>query len=217
MHRPQAVHYRVYLSAYDLGKEDLYDRPRTAFLTRAGVLTELAHHGYVADADGVVRVANAESTGDPALDEALHQIAEHDRSWKSWLRHDYKQTLETIELQLQTMNLISVNRKKVLGLVSRTHVTVPDRALVEQLQQSARTILRGSRPASEIDPADAAVVALAAAGLVPAVVSRRDSHVYRERIEALTNRAGAVAPGLETAFQGIRTTIVAAQGGIGGS
>jgi hypothetical protein len=37
-------------------QEDLYDRTRTAFLTRAGVLTELAIRGYVVDADGQVQV-----------------------------------------------------------------------------------------------------------------------------------------------------------------
>ncbi|MEA2183847.1 MAG: hypothetical protein QOF69_3032, partial [Solirubrobacteraceae bacterium] len=71
MQRRQEVHYRVYLMAYDLEKEDLYDRTRTAFLARAGVLTELAIRGDVVDADGGVHVANAEPTGDTALDEAL--------------------------------------------------------------------------------------------------------------------------------------------------
>ncbi|MEA2234575.1 MAG: hypothetical protein QOD83_4391 [Solirubrobacteraceae bacterium] len=216
MQRPQEVHYRVYLMAYDLEKEDLYDRTRTAFLARAGVLTELAIRGDVVDADGGVHVANAEPTGDPALDEALQQIAGHDRSWKSWLRHDYKRTLDTIENQLRATGLLAVDDKKILGLLSRTHVTVTDPSLVKQLQDEARTILHGARPAGEIDAADAAVVALAAAGLVPSVVSRKESREYKDRIEALTERVGAIAPGLEKAFQGIRTTMVAAQGGIGG-
>jgi hypothetical protein len=216
MQRPNELHYRVYLLAYDLEKEDLYDRTRTAFLVRAGVLTELAVRGYVVDSDGDVRVAKAEPARDPALDEALRQIAGHDRSWKSWLRHDYKHTLDTVETHLQTTNLLSVDDNKVLGLLSRRHVTVTRPALVQELQDEARSILHGSRPAGEIDPADAAVVALAAAGLVPAVVSRPESREYKHRIEALTSRVGTIAPGLEKAFEGIRTTMIAAQGGMGG-
>jgi len=161
-------------------------------------------------------VANAEPTGDPALDEALQQIAGHDRSWKSWLRHDYKQTLDTIENQLRATGLLAVDDTKILGLLSRTHVTVTDPSLVKQLQDEARAILHGARPAGEIDTADAAVVALAAGGRVPSVVSRKESREYKDRIEALTERVGAIAPGLKKAFQGIRTTMVAAQGGIGG-
>jgi Golgi phosphoprotein 3 (GPP34) len=216
MQRPQEVHYRMYLLAYDLDKEDLYDRTRTAFLVRAGVLTELAVRGYVVDSDGDVDVAKAEPAGDRPLDEALAQIAEHDRSWKSWLRHDYKQTLDTVETHLQTTNLLSVAATPVLGLISRRHVTVTHPALVKELQDEARAILHGSQPSSEIDPADAAVVALAAAGRVPVVVSRKDSREYKDRIDALTSRVGAIAPGLEKAFEGIRTTMIAAQGGMGG-
>jgi hypothetical protein len=216
MQRPQELHYLVYLLAYDLDKEDLYDRTRTAFLVRAGVLTELAVRGYVVDSDGDVRVAKAAPAGDPALDEGLAQIAEHVRSWKAWLRHDYKQTLDTVETHLQTTNLLSVDDHKVLGLVSRRHVTVTHPALVKELQDEARSILHGSQPASEIDPADAAAVALAAAGQVPAVVSRKDRREYKDRIDALTSRVGTIAPGLEKAFEGIRTTMIAAQGGMGG-
>jgi Golgi phosphoprotein 3 GPP34 len=216
MQRPQELQYRVYLLAYDLDEEDLYDRTRTAFLVRAGVLTELAVRGYVVDSDGDVRVAKAGPAGDPALDEALQQIAGHDRSWKPWLRHDYKQTLDTVETHLQTTNLLSVDDNKVLGLVTRRHVTVTRPALVKELQDEARSILHGSQPADEIDPADAAVVALAAAGLVPAVVTRQESREHRHRIEALTSRVGTIAPGLGQALEGIRTTMIAAQGGMGG-
>jgi hypothetical protein len=215
--RPHAVHHRVYLQAYDLISQDLYDRTRTAFLVRAGVLFELARRGRLIEAGGNVQVVSAEPTGDLALDEALRQIAGHDRSWKAWLRRDYKQTLQAVEAQMQTIGLLVIEESKLLGLVSRTRVTVTDPAVVEELQQQARTILRGSQPASEIDPADAAVVALAAAGRVPAVVSRKASREGKDLIDALTGRVGTLAPGLEAAFRGIRMTMTAAQGGMGGS
>jgi hypothetical protein len=95
-------------------------------------------------------------------------------------------------------------------------VTASDRALVAGLQEEARTLLHGSQPTAEIDPADAAVVALAAAGRVPAVISRKESREYKARIDALTSRVGAIAPGLGPAFQSIRMTMIAAQGGMGG-
>jgi hypothetical protein len=95
-------------------------------------------------------------------------------------------------------------------------VTVTRPALVKELQDEARSILHGSQPAGDIDPVDAAIVALAAAGRVPAVVSRQERHEHRQRIEALTSRVGTIAPGVEQAFDGIRTTMIAAQGGMGG-
>jgi hypothetical protein len=214
--RPQGVHYRVYLLAYDLDKEDLYDRTRTAFLTRAGVLAELALRGYVVEADGDVKITKNQATGDAVLDEALGQIAEHDRSWKSWLKHDYKQTLETTERVLAATGLLAVEEKKVLGLVPRTHVRVSDTGVVKELQAEAVEILHGTGPAGDVDPADAAVVSLAAAGLVPSV-PRKETREYSDRIDALTARLGEAVPGLDKAFSGIRMTMIAAQGGMGGS
>ena len=41
----------IYLLAYDLDRRQLFDRTRTAFLTRAAVLIELAWRGRL-DADG---------------------------------------------------------------------------------------------------------------------------------------------------------------------
>jgi hypothetical protein len=107
-------------------------------------------------------------------------------------------------------------RQEGPGLISRTHVTVTDPSLVKELQDDARTMLRGDRSASDVDPADAAVVALSAAGHVPSVLSRRESRDYKDRVESLTGRVGAVAPGLRRAIQGTSTTMIAAQGGIGG-
>jgi hypothetical protein len=213
--RPRAVHHRVYLLAYDLDKEDLYDRTRTAFLTRAGVLTELALRGHVVEADGEVRAKQAGVTGDVVLDEVLGQIVKQPASWKSLLRHDYKQTLDATERQLAATGLVTVDEKKVLGLVPRTHVKVTDPSLVKDLQVEAVDILHGTGPVDDVDPADAAVVSLAAAGLVPAV-SRKETREYKERIEALTARLGAAVPGLDKAFSGIRMTMIAAQGGMGG-
>lgn len=213
---PTSVHYRAYLLAYDLDKEDLYDRTRTAFLTRAGVLTELALRGNIADADGDAVLVKSDPTADPVLDKLLAQIGNEKRSWKSWIRHDYKETLEEIEEQLAEQKLVVLEEKKVLGVVSRTHATLTDASLAKALQERAVEVLHGSTPAAEIGADDAALVALAAAGTVPSVVTRRESKgEYKDRIEELTDRVGEVAPGLEKALRGIRLTMIAAQGGLG--
>ncbi|GAB3152852.1 hypothetical protein GCM10027258_54580 [Amycolatopsis stemonae] len=213
---PTAVHYRAYLLAYDVEKEDLYDRTRTAFLTRAGVLTELALRGNIADEDGDAVLVKADPTGDPVLDKLLAQIGNEKRSWKSWIRHDYKETLDDIEEQLVEQKLLTVEEKKVLGVVPKTHVTVTDPAIAKALQEHAVEVLHGSTPAAEIGADDAALVALAAAGTVPSVVTRKESKgEYKDRIEELTDRVGEVAPGLEKALRGIRLTMIAAQGGLG--
>ena len=54
MDRPEGVPNWLHLLAYDLDKEDLYDRTRTAFLMRAAVLTELALQGKLVEVEGTV-------------------------------------------------------------------------------------------------------------------------------------------------------------------
>lgn len=69
----------------------------------------------------------------------------------------------------------------------------------------------------EIPAADAALLALAAAGGVRSVVSRQDQKAFRARIDACTGCLAALAPGLERAVRTLPMTMIAAQGGLGGS
>ncbi|MFJ8031810.1 hypothetical protein [Streptomyces sp. NPDC096032] len=77
--------------------------------------------------------------------------------------------------------------------------------------------LHGDGPVQDIPLADAALLALAAAGGVRSVVSRRDRKTFRARIDAGTARLAALAPGLEKTVRALPTTMIAAQGGMGGS
>src|SRR5580693_7942145 len=45
--QPGSLPGRIYLLAYDLDRRQLFDRTRTAFLTRAAVLIELAWRGQL--------------------------------------------------------------------------------------------------------------------------------------------------------------------------
>jgi len=69
----------------------------------------------------------------------------------------------------------------------------------------------------EIPAADAALLALAAAGGIRSVVSRQDHRAFQARIDACTGSVAALAPGLEKAVRALPMTMIAAQGGMGGS
>ncbi|GGY96911.1 hypothetical protein GCM10010300_46070 [Streptomyces olivaceoviridis] len=69
----------------------------------------------------------------------------------------------------------------------------------------------------DVPAADAALPAPAAAGGVRSVVSRRDQKTFRARIDTCTGSLATLAPGLEKAVRAFPTTIIAAQGGMGGS
>ncbi|KPC64701.1 GOLPH3/VPS74 family protein [Streptomyces chattanoogensis] len=211
------LHHRTYLTCYDTAAQALYDRTRSAFLIRAALLTELALGGHLADADGDAVVTAPGPTGDPVLDRTLDDVATHRRSWKAWVRHDRKETLEAVEDHLAMLGVLTVEEKASLGPGGKRRVTVTDPAAVTALQDRLSGVLHASGPVAQVDAADAALVVLAAAGSARSVVSRKDRRDHKDRIEALTARLGEAGPGLEKTVRTIRMTMIAAQGGMGGS
>ncbi|WP_405637388.1 GPP34 family phosphoprotein [Streptomyces sp. NBC_00056] len=211
----QTLYGRIYLTAYDTPAHDLYDRTRTGFLLRAAVLAELAIRGNLVASHGDVSVAEPGPTGDPVLDLTLDHVARDRRGWKSWIRHDRRETLLAVEDRLVAQGVLAVEAKRSFGR-SRREVTVRDASAVTSLQATAAGLLHGTEPAALIAPADAALVALAAVGGIRSVVSRADAHARKERIEELTGRLDSVTPGLGKAIGGLGMTMVAAQGGLGG-
>jgi hypothetical protein len=84
-----------------------------------------------------------------------------------------------------------------------------------EAQAHIASILRNGRPVDDVSRADAALVGLAAVGRVRTVISREDRRRHGDRIEAMTDRLGTMAPGLAHAARRLERTMVAAQGGMG--
>ncbi|MFZ0091516.1 MAG: GPP34 family phosphoprotein [Solirubrobacteraceae bacterium] len=214
---PDGLHYRCYLLACDPRTGRLFDRTRTAFLTRAAVLSQLAIAGEVTEADGVVRSAARASVSDTPLELALSQIDSRARSWKAWLRRGYKETLAGTERALQEAGILNAERHRRFGQLTTTHVQLVEASFARQLSDQARAILTGSTPPGELDATEAALAALPALVEVPAVASRQDRKRYHHRIELLTEQMTPFAPGLPAALRGLKMTMIAAHGGLGGS
>ncbi|MFE1838317.1 GOLPH3/VPS74 family protein [Streptomyces sviceus] len=209
----EALHHRMYLLAYDEAAKGPYDRSRTGLLVRAAVLTELALRGRVAErGDGDVTVTGTGSTGDPVLDDVLREA--RGQGWKQLVRRRRRRTLTAVEDRLAALGLVTVQSSRT-GRGGR-RVTVPDPAALRSVHDRVSAVLHGDAPVHEIPAADTALAALAAAGKIRSVLSRREARVLRERVDACTSRLGALAPGLEKAVRGLNTTMIAAQGGMGG-
>ncbi|MFG2721869.1 GPP34 family phosphoprotein [Streptomyces sp. NPDC048416] len=210
----QSLYGRMYLVAYDTDTGALYDRTRAGFLLRVAVLAELAGLGRVVDAAGQVAVADSRPTGDPVLDPVLRRAGAHRRTWKAWVRADRKETLGAVEDRLAELGLVTV-RERAAGFArsARREVTVHDAAAVRALQGGLAALLRGDGPAG---PDEAVLLALASAGGARHVVPRADARAEAGRIDALTGRLDDIAPSLGRAVRGLGTTLVAAQGGMGG-
>ncbi len=205
----------MYLLAYDDAAEGPYDRSRTQLLVRAAALVDLASRGRLEeDGGGKVTVSGARPTGDPVLDGVLRDAAAR-HGWKHLVRRHRKQTLTQVEDRLAAAGVLTVKVPRTPFGTRR--LTVTDRAVPAALRARVSAALHGDRPVRELPAADAALLALAAAGGIRSVVSRQDHKTFRARIDACTGLLAALAPGLEKAVRTLPMTMIAAQGGTGGS
>ncbi|MFJ3234358.1 GPP34 family phosphoprotein [Streptomyces sp. NPDC086787] len=202
----------MYLLAYDDTAEGPYDRSRTELLVRAAALVDLASRGRLGEDRGTVTVLDAEPTGIAALDAILGDAA--GRSWKRLIRRRRKQTLRQVEGRLVAAGLLTVKPRS--GFRTRGP-TMADRSVPVALRARVSDALHGDGTVAELPTADAALVALAAAGGVHSAVSRRDRRISWARIDACTGRLAALGPGLEQAVRTLPMTMVAARGGMGGA
>ncbi|MEV0976335.1 GPP34 family phosphoprotein [Streptomyces sp. NPDC049915] len=203
----------MYLLAHDEAAEGPYDRSRTALLVRAAALVDLAVRGRLGEDRGTVTVSGTEPTGSPVLDRVLRDAA-GGHSWKHLVRRHRKHTLTDVEDGLAGAGLLTMKAPRTRFGTHRLSVT--DRTVTAALRARVSTALHGDGPVQDI-PADAALVALAAAGGVRSVVSRQDQKALRTRIDTCTGSLAALAPGLEKAVRALPTTMIAAQGGMGGN
>jgi hypothetical protein len=204
----------LYLLAYDEAAEGPYDRSRTRLLVRAAAVIDLALRGRLGQDAGTVTVSGTESTGDPVLDGVLRD-AGAGRGWKHLVRRHRKQTLTEVENRLAAAGLLTVKAPRTRFGTRR--LTVTDRTVPAALRTRVSAALHADGPLQEIPAADAALLALSAAGGIRSAVSRQDHKTFRARIDACTGHLAALAPGLDKAVRALPTTMIAAQGGMGGS
>ncbi|MFE2520717.1 GOLPH3/VPS74 family protein [Streptomyces mirabilis] len=204
----------MYLLAFDDAAGGPYDRSRTQLLVRAAALVDLTSRGLLRESSGRVTVSGTEPTDDPVLDSVLSDAtAVH--GWKQLVRRHRKRTLTEVEDRLASAGLLTVKASRTPFGTRR--LTVRDRAVPAALRARVSATLHGDGPVRDIPAADAALLALVAAGGIRSVVSRQDQKTYRARIDACTGSLAALAPGLEKAVRTLPMTMIAAQGGMGGS
>ncbi|TQS40855.1 GOLPH3/VPS74 family protein [Cryptosporangium phraense] len=192
---------RLFLLAYDPKKRRLTNRTHLGVLLRSAALTELVFDGQLTDADG--RVVAGGATSDPVLSPVLADVAAgtRPRKWQSWVDRRTSATIAAVREQLAASHVIRAERRKVLGLFPVWSIELRDTRLRSKLAENARRTLRGGEPVERVDRRDAAVVALAAAGLLGNVVSRGDRRQYKRRIDALSEQVGPTVRALRKAVQ----------------
>jgi hypothetical protein len=204
---PESLPQRLYLLAYDTRRQRLSGRTQLGYLLRAAALTDLLLRGLVADERGKVVAGERHQLDDPVLGAVLRQVAEsRPRSWTHWVRSGQRPLRLAVREQLKAGGWIRVEPRRVLGIFPASRVTVQDTRVLKRLAGIIARALGAGLPAARVDPGDAALVALAAAGELSTAISRRQRREHRQRIARLSERAGPAAPALRKVLQQLRAS-----------
>lgn len=204
---PDSLPARLFLLSFDLDKNRLARFTELGCMVRAAALTQLFLAGHLVDDNGRAKVAERhlhrrDPLTDPVLAEVFRQVDESKpRKWKYWVNRRARATNLAVRDQLAADGWIRVERRRLLGVVPADRVTVRERAAVARLQREVGRVLRGAVPMSRADPADAALVALAAAGELRTFASRRERRQNRQRITEAATVTGPVTAALRSAIQ----------------
>lgn len=206
---PPSLPARLYLLAYDPRKQ----RPvtyRMRYALRAAALADLWLGGQLVDSHGRPKVAGAGSATtvtDPVLAGMLAQIeASKPRLWEHWIRRPDRSIRAAVRDQLAGAGLIHAEPRRVALLFHADRVTIRDPLLVERLHGTVADTLRPGHQPAQLDPRDAALTALAAAGEARTALTRAQARAHRTRLAQLETIAGPAPRALRKAVKHARSS-----------
>lgn len=205
MDLPDTLPGKLYLLALDPERGRPVGRADLGLLMRAAALTDLLQRGLLQDTPGGPTAAGAAPKGlSPLLTELLARIAEsRPRSWAWWIRlrdrpSGPSRPVHAVREELAATGWIRLEEHRTLGLFPSVRISERNPRARKALLAAVSAALRGRL--SVVEPADAAMVALANAAQLRTVLTWRERRAYRERLAELTARSGPAPRELRAAI-----------------
>ncbi|GGN32470.1 hypothetical protein FHR83_005803 [Actinoplanes campanulatus] len=198
---PGSLPQRVYLLAYDPGKGRVRFTTQLGAMLRAAALADLYGSGHLTDENGrAVVAAGHRPSGDPFLEAVRAEIAAaKPRKWQHWVGRHQGAATRTVRQQLGDGGWARLQPYRILGMFPATRVTPRDPRVRKEILGRVGNALK--KPIGRVDAADAALVAVIAAGDLGLVLDRRTRRAHKRRIHELTELSGPVAPALKKSVE----------------
>lgn len=197
---PGSLPQRIYLLAYHPGKGRVGVGTALGAMLRAAALADLYADGHLTDRRGRVDVDVRQPCPDPVLDALRHEIAgSRPRKWQSWVGRRQRAAVKAVRRQLSDDGWVRLTPRRVLGLFPTTTVAIRDPRVRTELLGRVDDALR--KPINRVDTADAALVAIAAAGNLTLVLDRKTRRAHQQRIRELTALSGPIGPALRRSLE----------------
>jgi hypothetical protein len=196
---------QLYLLAVHPQKQRITSRSQLGYVLRAGALVELQLGELIVDGErGRPQVVGRGEPRDldPLLSPVLRQLAgSAPRSWQHWVRKGGRAMITTVRERLVRDGVIRLERVRWLGVLPYSRIVVRDPRVRKRLEAGVLAAVRDGQPLSRVEPRVAALAALAAAGELGAVLPRSLRRSAKQRIGALSERAGPVPKVLRKVVQ----------------
>lgn len=197
---PDSLPQRIFVLAYDPDKGGVGLGTNLGAMLRAAALADLHRGGHLTDACGRVAIDVRHPCHDPVLDALLEEIAgSKPHTWQSWIGHRQGTTVRAVRQQLSDGGWVHLQPRKILGLFPTTRVPLRDPRVRTELLDLVNAALH--QPVGSIDSADAALVAIVAAGDLTLVLDRGTRRANKQRIQELTKLSGPIGPALRKSIQ----------------
>lgn len=197
---PDSLPQRVFVLAYNPDKRRVGLGTNLGAMLRAAALADLYRGGHLTDERGRAAIDVRHPCHDPVLDALLEEIAgSKPHTWQSWIGHRQRAAVRAVRQQLSDGGWVHFQPHKILGLFPTTKVTIRDPRGRKELLDRVNTALH--KPIGSIDPADAALVAIIAAGDLTLVLDRKTKRANKQRIQELTELSGPIGPALHKSIQ----------------
>jgi hypothetical protein len=196
---PDSLPQRIFLLAYDPDRGRVRTRHLGAML-RAAALAGLYLDGHLTDERGRAAVDGRRPCHDPVLDALRAEIAgAKPRKWRSWVDRGQRAAVRAVRQQLSDGGWVRLEPRRILGLFPTVKVTVRDPRVRKELLSRVNGALK--HPAGRADPADAALVVIAAVGGLTLALDRRTKRANKRRIREFTELSGPIGPALHKSIQ----------------
>ncbi|GGM89115.1 GPP34 family phosphoprotein [Dactylosporangium sucinum] len=197
---PHSLPQRIFLLAYNPDKGRVGLGTYLGAMLRAAALADLYRGGHLTDERGRAAIDVRHPCRDPVLDALLEEIAgSKPHTWQSWIGHRQHAAVRAVRQQLNDGGWVHLQPHRILGLFPTTKVTIRDPRARKELLDRVNTALH--QPIGTIDPADAALVAIIAAGDLRLVLDRKAKRANKQRIQELTELSEPIGPALQKSIQ----------------
>jgi hypothetical protein len=197
---PGSLPQRIFLLAYNPDKGRVSVGANLGAMLRAATLADLYRGGHLTDERGRAAIKVRHPCHDPVLEALLEEIAgSKPRRWQSWVGRRHRAAVSAVRQQLSDGGWVRLEPHRILGLFPTTRVTIRDPRVRKELLGRVNGALKN--PIGRTDPADAALVAIVAAGDLKLALDRKTKRANKRRIRELTELSGPIGPALHKAIQ----------------